>query len=158
MKDYMYEQLISKKITPIDIALRIASILVLVLLAYPGILFLGYLSMFLVVGWGLFIFFRLFLRTQTEYEYVLLNHDFQIDAIYNRTNRHELISFDLKNVTAFLPMSSHDLERYRVSKVLRYDSRTSSECYGLILSQNGRTICVQIEPDDTLLQSIKKWV
>ena len=49
--------------------------------------FIGLLAFVIAVILAMLAYYFVFPRLSVEYEYILLNHDLQIDIIYNRAKR-----------------------------------------------------------------------
>mgnify|MGYP000659420879 CR=1 FL=1 len=47
-------------------------------------------------------FYFIFQSFNVEYEYMILNHDLQIDAIYNKSKRKHMLSFDIQSAEIML--------------------------------------------------------
>ena len=48
-------------------------------------------------------FYFIFPKLNVEYEYMILNHDLQIDAIYNKSKRKHMLSFDIQSAEIIAP-------------------------------------------------------
>ena len=98
MNDALYEQLISRRPKAYDLPVRILVILVIVAVAVLGMPFIGFLSFVIAVILAVVAYYFIFPKLNVEYEYMILNHDLQIDAIYNKAKRKRL---------SRVPKSSH---------------------------------------------------
>ena len=65
-------------------------ILVIVAVAVLGMPFIGFLSFMIAVILAVIAYYFIFPKLNVEYEYIILNHDLQIDAIYNKAKRKRL--------------------------------------------------------------------
>ena len=68
----------------------------IVAVAVFGMPFLGIFSFFLAVVLAFLAYYFIFPRLDVEIEYVLLNHDMQVDAIYSKAKRKKMMTFDIQ--------------------------------------------------------------
>ena len=101
MNDAYYEQLVARKSRPLDMVIRFLTILVIVAVAVFGMPFLGIFSFFLAVVLAFLAYYFIFPRLDVEYEYVLLNHDMQVDAIYSKAKRKKMMTFDISRLRSW---------------------------------------------------------
>ena len=87
MNDALYEQLVTRKSRPMDLVIRILCIAALVVVLCGGMLFIGSLAVLVTILLGVLIYYFVFPKLDVEYEYTLLNHDLEIDAIYSKSKR-----------------------------------------------------------------------
>ena len=113
MNDALYELIVARRPKPYDLPVRILVILVIVAIAVLGMPFFGFLSFVVAVLAAILAYYFIFPRLNVEYEYMLLNHDLQIDVIYNREKRKKLKSFDIQ--TAEIIASEFGCEVHLVS-------------------------------------------
>ena len=93
MNDALYEQIVARRPKPYDMAVRILVILVIVAVAIFGMPLIGFFSFFIAVIIAMIAYYFIFPRLNVEYEYSLLNHDMQIDVIYNKAKRKSKLGF-----------------------------------------------------------------
>ena len=103
MNDALYEQLIARRPKPYDLPLRILIILVIVAVAVLGMPFIGILSFVIAVILAVLAYYFVFPKLNVEYEYIILNHDLQIDAIYNKAKRKRLQNIDIQGAEIIAP-------------------------------------------------------
>ena len=96
MNDNFHEQLITKKQKGNPLVIRIIVVVFIILFLTIGALFLGFLSIIIAVVLGVTAYFYIFPNLSVEYEYSLVNHELDINAIYSKSKRKELCSFDIK--------------------------------------------------------------
>ena len=112
MNDALYELLVARRPKPYDLPVRILVILLIVAVIFFGMPFLGFLAVFIAVLIALAAYYLIFPRLSVEFEYTLLNHDMQIDAIYNRAKRKSRMNFDIQNAEIIAPKKSPRLNSY----------------------------------------------
>ena len=140
MKEYMTEQLIKKRTTMKDNAIK------------AGLIALTVLSFFLFTT-GNIVFTILFIalvlvdyyvlrRMDVEYEYTYFDGGLDIAKIMNKQFRKELFSTDLKEEMEILAPSDHaDLKYYQVEKTLDYSSQIPEhKTYTMVTKWNGQKV------------------
>ena len=87
MNDALCEHIVARKSKPMDFIIRILIIVVIVAVAIVGLPFLGFFAFALAAILALLAYYFAFPLLNVEYEYSLLNHDLDIDAIYSKEKR-----------------------------------------------------------------------
>ena len=93
MNDALCEHIVARKSKPMDFVIRILIIVVIVAIAIGGMLFLGFFAFALAAIIALLAYYFAFPLLNVEYEYSLLNHDLEIDAIYSKEKRKSKMMF-----------------------------------------------------------------
>lgn len=159
MNDTFYEQLVAKKshISPQIVRILVIVISVLLLFIFP--LFLGFLSIIAAVILIVASIFYIIPHSCIEYEYSILNHDMQVDVIYNKAKRSQKLVFNLREVEIAAPKGSGRLAYYQPAKVYDFSSgQADARVYSFIISID-KTLCsILMEPDDTMLAHMKPWM
>lgn len=159
MNDAMYEQLVARKPKAYDIPLRILVILVIVAVALFGMLFVGMISFIVAVILAFLAYYFIFPKLNVEYEYIILNHDLQVDVIYNKAKRKRLQNFDIQSAEIIAPKGSPRLNSYKPDKIYDYSSgNPSAEAYAIMLPLDQKNACVYIEPDQKMIDHMKQWM
>lgn len=159
MNDSFYEQLVARRSRPTDVAIRIVIIVALVAVFIFTLPFLGYLAVLITVLLAFLAYYFVFPRLSVEYEYTLLNHDMQVDAIYNRAKRKKQLSFDIQQAEIIAPKGSPRLHSYNPDKTLDFSSQDSNaKAYVLMMPLDKKNTCIVIEPDETMLRHMKSWM
>ena len=122
MNDALYELIVARRPKPYDLPVRILVILVIVAIAVLGMPFFGFLSFVVAVLAAILAYYFIFPKLNVEYEYIILNHDLQIDAIYNKAKRKRLQSLDIQGAEIIAPKGSPRLNSYRPDKTYDYTS------------------------------------
>ena len=134
-------------------------ILVIVASAVLGMPSFGFFSFVAAVLAAILAYYFIFPRLNVEYEYMLLNHDLQIDVIYNREKRKKLKSFDIQTAEIIAPKGSPRLNSFKPDKVFDYSSgNPSAKVYAIIISLDQNNACIYIEPDEKMLDHMKHWM
>ena len=103
MNDALYELIVARKPKPYDLVIRILVILLIIAVAIGGMPFIGMTSFLLAVLIAILAYYFIFPRLSVEYEYTLLNHDMQIDVIYNKAKRKSLMNIDIQGAEIIAP-------------------------------------------------------
>ena len=152
MNDAYYELLVARKHRSTDTLIKAVTIAAIVFLVLASPIF-GILSLLLAVVLGFLAYFLIFPRLSIEYEYSLLNHDMEIDIIYNKNKRKKLINLDLKDAEIIAPYGSHRLDYYRSLKPQDYSAQDEDQKpYAIIIPNNQQTACILIQPDDVMIE------
>ena len=104
-------------------------------------------------------YYLIFPRLSVEFEYTLLNHDMQIDAIYNRAKRKSRMNFDIQNAEIIAPKKSPRLNSYHAEKVHDFSSGSgSAKVYAIMIPIDKKNACIYIEPDEKMLDHMQQWM
>lgn len=158
MNDALYEQLVTRKSRPIDLVIRIVSIAFLALVLCGGMLFLGFLAVPITVLLGVLVYYFVFPKLDVEYEYTLLNHDLEIDAIYSKSKRKKLMTLDIQQAEIIAPKSSHRLNSIHPEKTKDFSSGTGNGTYAIVIPSEQTITCVLIDPDEKMLDHMQQWM
>ena len=143
MNDALYEQLISRRPKAYDLPVRILVILVIVAVALLGMPFVGFLSFVIAVILAVVAYYFIFPKLNVEYEYIILNHDLQIDAIYNKSKRKRLKSLDIQGAEIIAPKGSPRLNSYKPDKIYDYSSgNPNGKPYAIMISLDQKNECI----------------
>lgn len=159
MNDALYEQLISRRPKAYDLPVRILVILVIVAVAILGMPFVGFLSFVIAVILAVIAYYFIFPKLSVEYEYIILNHDLQIDAIYNKAKRKRLQSLDIQGAEIIAPKGSPRLNSYRPDKTYDYTSGDpNGKAYAIMMPMDQKNVCICIEPDAQMIDHMSQWM
>ena len=158
MNDQFYEQIIKKKNGAKEIAIYIAIGISLLLLSIYGFLVLGVMIIPFVLLAVFLVYRFILIRLKVEYEYSIVNYDLQIDAIYNKEKRKEVMSINLREANMVALSDSESIKRIKVDKVKNYTSGTSkSGVISIIVNSGSKKYNIMIEPDEIMTKHIKEW-
>ncbi len=159
MNDALYEQLVSRRPKAYDLPVRILVILVIVAVAVLGMPFIGFLSFMIAVILAVVAYYFIFPKLNVEYEYIILNHDLQIDVIYNKAKRKRLNTFDIQGAEIIAPKGSPRLNSYKPDKVYDYSSgNPAAKAYAIMMPLDQKNVCIYIEPDAKMIDHMKQWM
>lgn len=154
MNDSFIELLVPRKTRAQDILIRC---LLIAVTAVVAVMTFGYpILMVLLVG-AIAADYFLLPRLSVEYEYAYVNGELDVDAVYARSSRKHLASYDLRNVECIAPVNSHELDSYDASwKTVDYTSLDpSTKVYAAVLSSNGTRMKVLLELNEEMLSDLK---
>lgn len=158
MNDAYYEQLIARKSKPTDTIIRILIIVFLAFVLVVTMSFLGFFGVIITVLLAFLAYYFIFPKLSVEYEYILLNHDLEIDAIYSKSKRKKLFTFDIQQAEIIAPKGSPRLNSSHPEKTLDYSSgNANAKAFAIMAPLDQKNTCIIIEPDDTMLKHIKGW-
>ena len=103
MNDALYEQLVSRRTKPLYYILLGGAFLLAVLIAVLGTMFFGVFSFIAGALIALIAYYFISPQLSVEYEYTILNHDLQIDAIYNKSRRKPKLTLDIQTAEIIAP-------------------------------------------------------
>lgn len=159
MNDALYEQIVARRPKPYDLPVRILIIVFIVAVAVLGMPFIGFLSFVLAIVFAMIAYYFIFPRLNVEYEYSLLNHDMQIDAIYNKAKRKSKLSLDIQSAEIIAPKGSPRLHSCNPGKVYDFSSGDpSAKVFAIITTIEQNTVCIYIEADEKMTDHMRQWM
>ena len=142
-----------------DFVIRVLIIVVIVAIAIGGIPFLGFFAFALAAILALLAYYFAFPLLNVEYEYSLLNHDLEIDAIYSKEKRKSKINLDIQNAEIIAPKGSHRLDSYHPETTCDFSSgNANAKVFAIMIPINQKMTCVYIEPDEKMIEHMKQWM
>lgn len=159
MSDLYSEILVKRQSGSMDMLKKSGLIAVIFLLAVGGIVITPVLLLaaFVLGAVSWFFIFPLF---QVEYEYLILNKELDIDAIYSQQKRKKVAQYDLERMDLLAPLNSHRMEYYNGNtqmKVRDYSSGDKNKIpYAMIVKNGNSAEKVLLEIDANTADNIKK--
>ena len=149
MNDALCEHIVARKSKPMDFIIRILIIVVIVAVAIVG----------LPAILALLAYYFAFPLLNVEYEYSLLNHDLDIDAIYSKEKRKSKMNLDIQNAEIIAPKGSHRLDSYHPEATCDFSSgNANAKIFAIMIPINQKMTCVYIEPDENMIEHMKQWM
>lgn len=159
MNDALYEQIVARKSRPTDMLIRIATIIFIAAVMVITMPLLGFFGVMIAVVLAFLAYYFIFPKLNVEYEYTLLNHDLQIDAIFNQAKRKKQLSFDIQQAEIIAPKGSPRLSSKRADKTLDFSSQdAAAKQYMLFIPMDQKNTCIVLEPDAKMLDHMKSWM
>lgn len=159
MNDSFYEQLVPHKSGLKENLIRIAVTAAITLFLLLTLPMLGFLSLVITIVLALAAYYFLFQKLNVEYEYTLLNHDLEVDAIYSKSKRKKLLTFDIQQAEIIAPKGSPRLNSHHPDKTMDFSSGDgSAKSFAIMTFIEQKSTCIIIEPDETMLEHMKSWM
>ena len=157
MGDVFKEQIVKRKGTAKDAAIRVGLVVAVFLVFFVTLISpLGAFAVVITAAAGFGAFFLMsFLNV--EYEYVFTNGELDIDAIYNRSRRKRMMSVKVKDfeIMAHIDDKNHAGEFNGAQEVRDYSSGVPGpDTYAFLAIHNSKKIKVIIEPNEKMLKAI----
>ncbi len=155
MKDEYYEQIVTRKTSKAMLAGVVLAVVITILLFGVGILYLGVLA-FIAVAWLLVIIrFFIYPRIHVEYEYMLLNRNLEIAAIYNKEKRRNRIYLNLDKIEMMAPLGSSVLTNSHPDHSYDFSSGLgTADSYAIIVNRDQKVLQIIFDPDQEILNRI----
>ena len=158
MGDLYSELLVKKDKTAKDSLLKYGLIVLTVLAVFAGLIITP-LALIIAVALGIACYFVI-PKTDVEYEYLIVNGEFDIDMVMAKSKRKRVKSFNLSEADLVAPLNSHRMDYYNGNqnmKVLDYSSgNPQHKRFGVITRLDNATCKIILEPDEALAQAMKK--
>lgn len=158
MNNAVYELLIPRENLLKERLIKLLLIAVLVVLAAVSPL-TNFISLLAAVILGTVSYLFILPRFHVEFEYTLVNHNLDIDVIYNKSKRKNLFSIDLKQAEKIAPAGSHSLDSYSGLKTVDCSSR-NPDCtpYTIVIAVNQNRQGILFQPDVKMLEQMKSFL
>jgi len=156
MGDVFKEQIVKRKPTIKDTAIRICLIIVVIMIFIISITYLGAFGVLItaVAGFGA-NYLMGFLSI--EYEYVFTNGELDIDIIYSRSRRKRVFTAHVNKFDIMAPLNdtTHAHEFNRMQELRDYSSGTgNADTYAFLINKDGKYLKVLIEPNEKMMAAI----
>ncbi|MCL2217362.1 MAG: DUF6106 family protein [Defluviitaleaceae bacterium] len=156
MGDVFKEQIVKRKATVKDAAIRVCLIVIVILIFFISSMILQSLSIIITAA-ALFgaIFIMSYLNV--EYEYVFTNGELDIDTIYNKSRRKRLLTAKVNDfeIMAHIDDKNHAAAFGTVQETRDYSSGVPGpDTYMCLLSYKGKKTKLIIEPNEKMLKAI----
>ena len=158
MREFMTEQLVKKRTTLKDNAVK-AGLIALTVISF--FLFMTGNIVFTILFIALvFVDYYVLRRMDVEYEYTYFDGGLDIAKIMNKQFRKEQFSTDIKEDMEIIAPSDHaDLKYYQVEKTLDYSSQMPDhKTYTMVTKFKGQKVKVVFEPNEKMLNSMRDVV
>lgn len=120
--------------------------------------FIGSLAALVTILLGVLIYYFVFPKLDVEYEYTLLNHDLEIDAIYSKSKRKKLMTLDIQQAEIIAPKNSHRLDSVHADKTKDFSAGTGEGTYAIVIPAEQTMSCILIDPDEKMLDHMQQWM
>lgn len=159
MSDIYKEYLVKRKKKISDLAMQVGIVVLGLVLALLGFSFLGGFLGSIVSIIVVFGGYKLFLKIDKEYEYILTNNELDIDVIYSKQDRKRLYSLNMKKIDIMVSVQNKDYENQlkRQAKVINAsDGNLTKETYAILVPEDNGYKKILITPDEKFLDYLYK--
>ena len=99
-------------------------------------------------------------KLEVEYEYLYVNGELDIDAIYSKQKRKKMGSYDASELEILAPENSHELDSFKNKKDLKLKDYTSldphAKCYILVFNKEKGQEMIKVELDESILNDLRR--
>ncbi|MCC8136744.1 MAG: DUF6106 family protein [Clostridiales bacterium] len=99
-------------------------------------------------------------KMEVEYEYLYVNGELDIDAIYSKQKRKRICSYDMEHLEVLAPAKSHALDSYLNRQGAKYDDYSSGKApeksYILVFNEVKGQKMIEVELDDAIIADIRR--
>ena len=147
------EYLIQQKPTPANMA-RVIVLVVLTLGCVIAGLTISQWICTPAVLFGVLLWFAI-QKIRQEFEYLILDHELSVDAIYGHSRRKKIMNCPLKKVVLFAPENSSEYGTYRHQNLVLHDFSTRNPedtHYAMVCKNESGTIGFRLTPNAEMLE------
>lgn len=159
MGDLYQEILIQRKTPVVNKLIKVVAIALTALFLAGGFLLLNLLVLILGIALGVGCFFLL-PRLEVEFEYLYVNGELDIDAIYSKQKRKRIGSYDMEELEILAPEKSHALDHYLSQSGVKIRDFTSGDpqtkSYIMIFSKEQKREILKVELNDVILNDVRR--
>lgn len=157
MSDLYREILVPRK-TPVQNKLAKVGLIILTVFGFlAGMVFIP-LMLLGILGIVACIF--LMPKLEVEYEYLYVNGDLDIDAIYSRQKRKRVAEYHAEELEILAPEKSHALDSYRNKNGIKVRDFTSGnpdkKVYAMVMNKEKGQELVKVEIDEVVLGDLRR--
>lgn len=125
-----------------------------------NLIMIGSILIGLYICGGIPLLWSLCRKKDVEYDYLYIENDLEIDAVYNKSKRKHVITVHMEHAKRIAPYGSQALLGYEGKGAVTVKDFTSAlediVPYVILLEKDGRTIEVMIEPNQHMLDLMKQ--
>lgn len=158
MGDLYREILVPRRTPMVNKVAKVAAIAATAIFLVGGMFLMAPLFLLVGIVLGIGCFFLL-PRLEVEYEYLYVNGELDVDAIYSRQKRKRIGSYDMAELEVLAPEKSHALDPYQ-SQGVKIKDFTSGDpqvkAYVLVFSKEGKRDIIKAELDDVILNDVRR--
>ena len=159
--DTFFEQIIAVKKNGKALAAIIGIWLAAFLVCFVLIMFMGVLGAFslLLAAGVLFGAYKLSVRFNVEYEYIVTNGTMDIDKIINKSSRKRILSFELATVSRIEKFNPAQISSVNAKELFITCNADDPAAYLMVSSTEGKgTSYLVFAPDERVRSAIVKFV
>ena len=159
--DTFFEQIIAVKKNGKAVAAIIGIWLAAFIVCFLLIMFMGFLGKFslLLAAGALFGAYKLSVRFNVEYEYIVTNGTMDIDKIINKSSRKRILSFELGTVSRIEKFNPAQLSGVNAKELFITCNQDDPGAYLMVSATEGKgTSYLVFAPDERVRSAIVKFV
>lgn len=154
-----YREILIQRETPMANKLIKGAMIGLTVVGLVGGLLLMPLLLIVGIAFGVASYFVL-PKLEVEYEYLYVNGELDIDAIYSRQKRKKMGSYSVEELEILAPEKSHALDSYLNrgnAKIKDFTSgNAQAKSYILVLNKEKGQEIIKAELDDEIISDIRR--
>ena len=153
-----YKEILIKRNTPVGnkllkgLLIALAAISIFIGLVFWPLLIVG--AVLVVVCW-LFV-----PKLEVEYEYLYVNGELDIDAIYSKQKRKKMGSYDASELEILAPENSHELDSFRNRKDIKVHDYSSLEenakTFGMAINGDKGMELIYFDPNEAIIKDMQR--
>lgn len=99
-------------------------------------------------------------KFDVEFEYLYVNGELDVDAIYSKQKRKKKGSYDVSELEILAPENSHELDSFKNKKDLKLNDYTSldpnAKSYIMVVNKEKGQEMIKVELDDYILNDLRR--
>lgn len=160
--DFFNEHIVKKKKDAKDWLFTAAILLLGWALFLLSVMFIKYTANFIILIVAAIIYGEYYFITglSTEYEYVVINGEMDVDKISAKRSRKRLLSVNSKDFEYFAPLTNEHKNQITPNhKIVDVSSSLKADnLYFALYFKNNQKICLVFEPTDKMIEEFSKFV
>lgn len=153
-----YKEILVKRQTPVGMRVLKGALIGLTVLSLVA----GLLMWPLLIVGAILIAVDYFVvpKFDVEYEYLYVNGELDIDAIYSRQKRKKMGTYDMEELEILAPSDSHAIDSYKNKQGVKINDYTSLDpqvkSYLLVFNKEKGQEMIRVELEDSIISDIRR--
>lgn len=153
-----YKEILVKRQTPVGMRVLKGALIGLTVLSLVA----GLLMWPLLIVGAILIAVDYFVvpKFDVEYEYLYVNGELDIDAIYSRQKRKKMGTYDMAELEILAPSDSHTIDSYKNKQGVKISDYTSLDpqvkSYVLVFNKEKGQEMIRVELEDSIISDIRR--
>lgn len=153
-----YKEILVKRQTPVGMRVLKGALIGLTVLSLVA----GLLMWPLLIVGAILIAVDYFVvpKFDVEYEYLYVNGELDIDAIYSRQKRKKMGTYDMAELEILAPSDSHAIDSYKNKQGVKINDYTSldpqAKSYLLVFNKEKGQEMIRVELEDSIISDIRR--
>ena len=157
----LYKEIMVQPKTPVMNKIAKVVIIVLTVVCLLGGMMTLFFPMVIVGAGGIAACIFLLPKLEVEYEYLYVNGDLDIDAIYSKQKRKRIAEFPIEELEVIAPENSHALDSYKNKKEIKLKDFTSGDphknAYIMVVNKEKGQEMAKVELDESILNDMRRY-